>query len=97
MLSNKDYYAPVLDDKELFEETKDKFDASATNQNPQEAASSSDASASNDDAEGILNLHCCPHCIKSKLCSVHAVLYTLQQQHRPGQAQFLSLLSTHMQ
>ena len=52
MLSNKEYYAPVLDDGEMFEETKDKFDASTTNQNPQEAHTSDEPQASNDEAAG---------------------------------------------
>ena len=52
MLSNKEYYAPVLDDKELFEESKEKFDASTTNQNPQEASTSDEPQASTDGAEG---------------------------------------------
>ena len=52
MLSNKEYYAPVLNDKELFEESKEKFDASTTNQNPQEASTSDEPQASNDGAEG---------------------------------------------
>lgn len=35
-MSNKDYYAPVLEDEELFVESKEKFDTATTSQSPQE-------------------------------------------------------------
>lgn len=66
MLSNKDYYAPVIDDKDLFEETKEKFDAATTNQNPQEAASTSaNAEAGTDEAEGTDGVQHAWQCIAS--------------------------------
>ena len=42
MLSNKEYYKPVLEDEEMFVETKDKFDAAASSTSPQELEDSSD-------------------------------------------------------
>ncbi len=44
MLSNKEYYKPVLEDKEMFEETKEKFDTATSSTSPQELANSSDSS-----------------------------------------------------
>ena len=51
MLSNKEYYAPVLEDKELFEESKNKFDAAPSNENPQEASTSDENQGTTDEAE----------------------------------------------
>jgi len=44
MMSNKDYYKPVLEDEELFVQTKDKFDTAATSQSPQELENAPDSS-----------------------------------------------------
>lgn len=55
MLSNKEYYAPVLDDKELFEETKNKFDAATSSENPEEASTSEENQGAADEAGGMLS------------------------------------------
>ncbi|KAL0034556.1 hypothetical protein WJX79_008188 [Trebouxia sp. C0005] len=44
MMSNKDYYKPVLEDGELFVESKDKFDTATTSQSPQELENAPDSS-----------------------------------------------------
>ena len=43
MLSNKDYYKPVLEDEQMFVESKEKFDTATTSQSPQELKGSSDS------------------------------------------------------
>lgn len=43
MLSNKAYYAPVLEDEQMFVESKEKFDTATSSQSPQELKDSSDS------------------------------------------------------
>ena len=43
MLSNKQYYAPVLEDEQMFVESKEKFDTATSSQSPQELKDSSDS------------------------------------------------------
>ena len=43
-MSNKDYYKPILEDGDMFVESKDKFDTATTSQSPQELGSASDSS-----------------------------------------------------
>ena len=49
MMSNKDYYAPVLEDEELFVESKEKFDTATTSQSPQELENPADSSEAEKD------------------------------------------------
>ena len=49
MMSNKDYYAPVLEDEELFVESKEKFDTATTSQSPQELEKPADSSEAEKD------------------------------------------------
>jgi len=44
MMSNKDYYKPVLEDGDMFVESKDKFDTATTSQSPQELENAPDSS-----------------------------------------------------
>ena len=46
MVSNKEYYAPVLEEGDSFAESKEKFDAASSSQSPQELKADS---ASNED------------------------------------------------
>ena len=43
MLSNKEYYKPVLEDEQTFLESKEKFDTATSSQSPQELKDSSDS------------------------------------------------------
>ena len=43
MVSNKEYYAPVLQEGDSFAETKEKFDTATSSQSPQEQADDSDS------------------------------------------------------
>ncbi|KAL0053564.1 hypothetical protein WJX82_007575 [Trebouxia sp. C0006] len=44
MMSNKDYYKPVLEDRDMFVESKEKFDTATTSQSPQELENAPDSS-----------------------------------------------------
>jgi len=44
MMSNKDYYKPVLEDGDMFVESKEKFDTATTSQSPQELENAPDSS-----------------------------------------------------
>ena len=63
MLSNKDYYSPVLEDEDMFMDTKEKSDTATTSQSPQElenntsdssAAETANSSDSQPEHEGML-------------------------------------------
>ena len=43
MVSNKEYYAPVLEEGDSFAESKEKFDAASSSQSPQELKGESDS------------------------------------------------------
>lgn len=43
MMSNKEYYAPVLEEGDSFAESKEKFDAASSSQSPQEMKGGSDS------------------------------------------------------
>lgn len=43
-MSNKDYYKPVLEDGDMFVESKEKFDTATTSQSPQELENAPDSS-----------------------------------------------------
>ena len=43
MVSNKEYYAPVLEEGDSFAESKEKFDAASSGQSPQELKGESDS------------------------------------------------------
>ena len=78
MLSNKAYYAPVLEDEQMFVESKEKFDTATSSQSPQELKDSSDSedaeksesSESQPEQEGMIE---CPTC-----CNKHILFITLQ-------------------
>lgn len=42
MVSNKEYYAPVLEEGDSFAESKEKFDTATSSQSPQELKNDSD-------------------------------------------------------
>ncbi len=44
MMNNKDYYKPVLEDGDMFVESKEKFDTATTSQSPQELENAPDSS-----------------------------------------------------
>lgn len=50
MVSNKEYYAPVLEEGDSFAESKEKFDAATSSQSPQELKGESDSSEGEKDA-----------------------------------------------
>ena len=50
MVGNKEYYAPVLEEGDSFAESKEKFDAAASSQSPQELKGEVDSSAGEKDA-----------------------------------------------
>lgn len=50
MVSNKEYYAPVLEEGDSFAESKEKFDAATSSQSPQELKGESDSSDGEQDA-----------------------------------------------
>ena len=51
MVSNKEYYAPVLEEGDSFAESKEKFDTATSSQSPQELkGDTDDAEADTDEA-----------------------------------------------
>ena len=62
MVSNKEYYAPVLEEGDSFAESKEKFDTATTSQSPQELEGDSDSAEAEEEkspesAAGLLVLH----------------------------------------
>lgn len=55
MVSNKEYYAPVLEEGDSFAESKEKFDAATSSQSPQELKGESDSSEWEKDAPSELS------------------------------------------